>query len=45
MNINSEIKADALNQSVRVSLANGGEESSEGIVERAEAFYAFLTGE
>jgi hypothetical protein len=38
-------RPEALDKSVRVSLANGGGESAEEIVARAQAFDDFLAGE
>lgn len=36
------VRIEALDRSVRVSLSNGGNETDEEIVGRAEAFLAFL---
>jgi hypothetical protein len=36
------VRIEALDRSVRVSLSNGGNEKDEEIVGRAEAFFAFL---
>lgn len=39
-----QINIEALDKSIRVALSNGGNEPTEQIVKRAEAFKVFLLG-
>lgn len=45
MSTTSEQRAQALESSIRVALANGGHEKTDEIVTRATAFAGFVAGE